>query len=229
MRDNAGAVAVRRAQRLVACADGCRGRLSAAAILHIPAQGERADEGNVEKMMRCAVHAPAMLWLAARPGYMHGLTAGALELAGIALSFQLIKNYAAALRGGTGSQHSGLGDPAYVILPGDLVAFVYSDDVPVVHFAIEGGGAALAGARHLEGLAAHVHGLWQGLNLDPAFQYVQLGWAPRESVSIRGVARLAREGFGGEAWPDGLLQLLSDSSEEFLAASPAEQRVMFRF
>ena len=201
-------------QDLVCFSDGCRGfQLSAAAILHSPAAGELAHGGNVAQEMRCSWGCPGMWAAALHPG----LTAGALELAGIALSLTLLTNYALAFCGAAGSGGQ----------PGTLSMSAYSDDLPIVEFVLQGG-ASDAGARHLEGLVGHVRGMLDALRSDPASSQVFLLWAPRGTQGMRRADQLARSGALAE-WPDRLEQLLLDSSQAYLAASPQDQSVMDRY
>ena len=192
-------------QDLVCFSDGCRSKFSAAALLHNPPLGKRAHGGNVVQKMRCAEGDSA----STRAPWHRGLTAGALELAGIAMSLTLLSNYIALF---------GL-QPA-------VNASVYSDDLPIVDFVLQGG-AAHAGARHLEDLVSHVRGVLDALRSDG--REVFLLHAPRGTHGIHRAHELARHGTEWEDWPDGLRNLLMASSEMYLAATADERSLMVKY
>ena len=199
-------------QDLVCFSDGGRGKLSAAAILHNPCLGERAHGGNVVQKMRCAEGDPA----SAHAPWHRGLTAGALELAGIAMSLTLLSNYVALLATASTSG----------VLPVAVNASIYSDDLPVVEFVLQGG-ASHAGAKHLEDLVSHVRGMLDALRCDG--RQVFLLHAPRSTHGIRRADELARCGAQSEDWPDGVRDLLVASSEMYLAATADERILMDKY
>ena len=198
-------------QDLVCFSDGSLNELSAGAILHTPVDGERAHDGNVIQEMRCVITNSA----SSQAFWHQGLTAGAMELAGLALSFNLLSNYVAAV---CGTATSG-------VQPGAQNVSVYSDDLPIVYFVLQGG-AAHAGAQHLEGLVGHVRGLLDELQHDG--RQVFLLHAPRHTQGIRRAHALCRRGEVSE-WPHGLRDLLVTSSEVYLAASAEDQSVMRKY
>ena len=105
-------------------------------------------------------------------------------------------------------------------------ASVYSDDLPIVDFVLQGG-ASHAGARHLEDLVSHVRGMLDALRCDG--REVFLLHAPRGTHGIRRVDELARNGAQSEDWPDGVRDLLVASSEVYLAATADERSLMVKY
>ena len=128
----------------------------------------------------------------------------------------MLSNYVSAMCGADGSG----------VQPGGISASVYSDDKPIVGFVLEGG-AACAGARHLEGLVSHVRSMLDALR--GGGREVFLLWAPRGTQGIRRVDGLARQGDVSDAWPDGLMDLLRTSSDEYLAATAEAQSIMDKY
>lgn len=147
------------------------------------------------------------------------VTAGMMELVGIALSLFMIKNYL-----------DGHGPDG-----GDVGVSVYSDNVPMVDFAVAGGETD-AGAEHLGPLVRHVQNLRQGiLN----HQCVQGGiWMARcdqgrEAHNIRVADEMARRAAEGlrppDAWPPGLEEDLHLCCMSFARARGGTRAIMQRY
>ena len=189
--------------------------MSAASIMH-ETGGGRAGEGNICARMRSVVPYSAssqFLNMGYCPAYFFtGITSGALELAGIALSLSMLKNYTETWRPGDG-----------------LTMVLYSDNKPMVEFVslYVRGAATEAGARHLEGLVEFVRGLLDLLRRGG--HEVSIEWASRCTRGLRRADAYARNGLTKHDWPPDLLELVSASSLIYFEASVADRTVMSRY
>lgn len=205
----------RREATVVCFSDGSTGAKSAASVMH-ETGGGRAGEGNVCARMRCVVRYSASSQFLDKgycPAYFFkGITPGALELAGIALSLSMLKNYTEALWTG-----------------GGLAIALYSDNKAMVEFVslYVRGAATEAGARHLKGLVEFVRGLLDLLRRGG--HDVFIGWASRRTHGLRRADDNARYGLATDDWPPGLLELVSASSLIYFEASPADRAAMSNY
>ncbi len=187
-----------------------RGSGAAAAILHAP-EGNHCHGGSIVASMTGAMPVPTETG----HGYRLEVTAGMMELAGIAISLQLCTNYMEALDNDT-----------------DIA--IYCDNEPIVGFAVQGGEAD-AGAPHLEPLGTIVQSTREGL-LNHRCVGLRIARPDdgrrasniRRADAMAAAAAQAPAGFS-DPWPNGVAGALREGMVILSDASPRAYDIMRRF
>ena len=193
-------------RHLVCFSDGSTASMSAASVIYEPDPGVRAGKRNKLDEMRCVLRNVV-------PN-----TAGAMELAGIALSLTMCANYASAFQLSGSSRHDA-----------GMSITCFCDNKPIVECLLLEGLAVHRGARHLNGLVTFVRAHVNALRLDGHEVFIR--WCDRRRLGLRRSDHVARCGIGSveSPWPNGLTELLWDSNQTFFEATEPQRDVMRRY